>query len=118
MAASVINFGNPFWTTFFLRPPYVDAVRVLLEHGANADLAGHHKDTPLYLTLRDTTSSTLEIWLEIERLLLAHGADPNLLGGRWDTHLLRFLHYKQQVMALLEAGANPTYLQEDPRSGN
>ena len=89
----------------------LEAALVLLERGADVNMAGSDGGTPLYLACRIHR-------VNLVRLLIAHGADVHLTGqrhwGAWGAEfplriaIQRFPASKATVLALLEAGANPT----------
>ena len=90
---------------------HLDSARVLLELGANVDEAGNNSDTPLSIACRSNR-------VDLVRLLITHGADlhgPRLVTAdrlRYPLRIAieRFPASKPTVLALLEAGANPTHL--------
>ena len=95
---------------------HLDSARVLLELGANVDEAGNNSDTPLSIACRSNR-------VDLVRLLITHGADlhgPRLVTAESTTAdrlryplriaIERFPASKPTVLALLEAGANPTHL--------
>ena len=95
---------------------HLDSARVLLELGANVDEAGNNSDTPLSIACRSNR-------VDLVRLLITHGADlhlPHLVTTdrlRYNAYPLRtaierFPASKPTVLALLEAGANPTHLSQ------
>ena len=93
---------------------HLGSVLVLLELGANVDEAGNNSDTPLNIACRSNR-------VDLVRLLIAHGAEVNLPHFantfRYDAYPLRiaigrFPASKPTVLALLEAGANPTHLSQ------
>ena len=95
---------------------HLDAARVLLELGANVDETGNNSDTPLSIACRSNR-------VDLVRLLITHGADlgrPRLMimgEVRYNASPLRwaierFPASKPTVLALLEAGANPTHLSQ------
>jgi len=54
---------------------HLDAMRLLIEHGAGLDLANDRLSTPLHLTEKN---------MDAIRILLEAGADPNLLDADHD----------------------------------
>ena len=75
----------------------LDAVRVLLELGANADLHGEGSALPLHLACKFNR-------MDLVRMLLVHGADANLAGPDRDTPLyLACRIYRVDLVRLLIA---------------
>jgi len=86
-------------------------VRVLLEHGADADTQDNDFSTALHLASFYGCSKAV-------RLLLEHGANPNVRNGDGQTPLHQLVGnlndtngdiYFDLVRALLEHGATQTY---------
>jgi ankyrin repeat protein len=78
----------------------LDAVRLLLEAGANPNVRVEDHDTPLLRAVGQKEEP-------IVSLLLEHGADPNLVNDQGKTPLMKDAHYGLPSVAqvLLEAGA-------------
>jgi ankyrin repeat protein len=78
----------------------LDAVRLLLEAGANPNARVEDHDTPLLRAVGQKEEP-------IVSLLLEHGADPNLVNDQGKTPLMKAAHYGLPSVAqvLLEAGA-------------
>ncbi|ETS84994.1 hypothetical protein PFICI_03019 [Pestalotiopsis fici W106-1] len=87
---------------------YINTVRLLLERGANPDLANDYQVTPLHVASQHG-------WLEIARLLVEGGANVNCTTneGRTPLHVASFNGHIQVVYLLLEKMADVQAKDED-----
>lgn len=91
-----------------------EAVRLLLERGAEANLVARHESihvTPLH-------SAAAGAHAAIVRLLLERGADPNAAqdGGFTPLHSAAQNDDRESVEALLEAGADPAIANDEGKT--
>jgi ankyrin repeat protein len=90
------------------RPEYLEAVRLLLDAGADLHLrAGEHGGTPLFAAVCTDVVETID-------LLVERGAEVDARNDRGWTPLMlaAWLGRKRSAAALLRAGANPGYRSE------
>lgn len=90
---------------FLVVEGYVDAVRLLVEAGAEIDVVGDSGHTPLL-------DAAILGNADVAEILLAYGANPNATSHTHDNvlHAAVASGNPQLVDLLLRAGANPRYL--------
>lgn len=83
-------------------------VRLLLDHGADANARNNSHRTPLQEAVRYTRLSDMQPNTTVIRLLLEHGAQINAcdISGRTPLHEAVFYDKHDVVLMLLENGAN------------
>ena len=94
----------------------IDCMRVLLDHGADIEVAVHGRTAIVYAcqsgpSLSDPLSSNLDVVRE----LIARGANVNAADSRGETALTMasWQGFVDYVRVLLEAGANKRHTQND-----
>ena len=80
-----------------------EIAEVLLQNGADANIAGHRGETALLIAARDKAP------IETYTLLLSHGADPNCVDESGSSALMLAAPHApiEGVQLLLDAGADP-----------
>jgi hypothetical protein len=84
-----------------VRTGHPEIVRLVVDHGGDANERGGIGETPLFVAARDSRE-------DICALLLAHGADPNAKCNAGGTAMEMAAPWPKVVEVLARAGATPT----------